>query len=386
MADAVVGSTVTYPALNDQQTTGLRDALGPLVALANPLDYHTFIWNDLDAMTATFTAMLQRKTDLSLLVLDFPRPDRCEYPDWLVAIDALKKARDITGANVGILASLPENLPEGIASELLQAGVVPLCGLDDACKAIEAAAFIGTSLPQEPPLRLNDIQESETAPFTLDARASRALLERYQLRLPVSVGVKGVDELSQCASELEYPVVLKGQGIAHKTEIGAVQLNLSNSSELMNAANHMLQRADQSESQVTLDGFVVESMVQHAVAELLVSVVRDPVHGFVLTLAAGGVMTELLADATQLLLPVTADTITSALSTLKIHAVLQGYRGQTPANIDAIVDAVLQLQQLALGRCDDLLELEINPLICRADDAIIVDVLVSVSQKILSSD
>ncbi|MBX2823843.1 MAG: acetate--CoA ligase family protein [Gammaproteobacteria bacterium] len=377
MADAAVTAKVNFPPLSQTQRHDLREALGPLVALANPLDYHTFIWGDLAAMTATFSAMLKRNADLSLLVLDFPRGDRCEYPDWELAIEALKQASANTGARIGILASLPENLPESIATKLLRDGVVPLCGIDDACVAIEAAAFIGTSHPGPPPLRLHSPASARTSGGmshrTVDATTARRLLAEYRIPQPHSLAVSDKTELEHRITELDYPVVLKGQGIAHKTEAGAVVLDINTASDLLNAAGRMAENP-------ALTGFEVEAMISGAVAELLISIVRDDVHGFVLTLAAGGVMTELLADATQLLIPVTEADIVAALTELKIHSVLEGYRGSAPANAAAITGIVMQLQQLALDFREHILELEINPLICRADDAVVVDILLSVSE------
>jgi len=103
MADAIGDRQLVYPSLSTEQQAALREALGPMVALANPLDYHTYIWN---AMT--------------FLVIDFPRSDTCEDDSWWVAIEALLAARDKTAASVAVLATLPENLPESVADKLMQ--------------------------------------------------------------------------------------------------------------------------------------------------------------------------------------------------------------------------------------------------------------------------
>ena len=120
MADALGARDLTYPALSTEQKTALREALGPMVALANPLDYHTYIWGDLEAMTATFTAMLQTPAAMTFLVIDFPRTDVCEDEGWWLAVDAVIAARDATGATVALLATLPENLPEEVCERLMQ--------------------------------------------------------------------------------------------------------------------------------------------------------------------------------------------------------------------------------------------------------------------------
>ncbi|MEC9310743.1 MAG: CoA-binding protein, partial [Pseudomonadota bacterium] len=87
-ADTAHDLDVVFPPLNERQTTNLRAALGPMVALANPLDYHTYIWRDVDAMTRAFSAMMDPSLAMTLLIVDFPRPDRCSAADWDCAIEA----------------------------------------------------------------------------------------------------------------------------------------------------------------------------------------------------------------------------------------------------------------------------------------------------------
>ena len=93
MADTAEGRrTVGFPALTEEHVARVQQALGPLVAVANPLDYNTFIWNDLPAMTEAFGAFVSGGFDLNMLVLDFPRTDRCSDADWWTAVDAFDAA------------------------------------------------------------------------------------------------------------------------------------------------------------------------------------------------------------------------------------------------------------------------------------------------------
>src|SRR5690606_20141886 len=92
MADAAEGRHVTFPKLAPAHVERVGAALGPLVAIANPLDYHTFIWNDEPAMTASFSAMVSGGFDLNTLVLDFPRADRCSDADWWPTVNAFRSA------------------------------------------------------------------------------------------------------------------------------------------------------------------------------------------------------------------------------------------------------------------------------------------------------
>ena len=362
MADLGQAAKVEFPPLNDRQETMLHAALGPKVSLANPLDYHTYIWGNLAEMTATFRAIMQAP-DLALgcLVLDFPRTDRFTSPDWILAMDAMEAVAKSCDTPMAILASLPENLPEDITRNALDRGLIPLCGMQDSLAAIAALGAISEVTP-EFDVSLPGQSQGEAI---LNEAAAKADLSRHGLRVPKSACYLSTDELTRSASSIGYPVVLKGLGHAHKTELGAVAVNLQNEAALMQAAQRM-----------PCDRFLIEEMVTSTVAEILIGVLRDPAHGFVLTVGAGGVWTEVLQDTVQLIVPTSRKNIREALSTLKITPLLQGYRGTQGANIDAILDAIDVVQSYVIAHKNTLLEIEINPLIARETDAVAVDALI----------
>nr|WP_226892729.1 acetate--CoA ligase family protein [Phycobacter azelaicus] len=358
-ADTAHGRDIIFPPLNPRQSENLRASLGPMVALANPLDYHTYIWRDVDAMTRAFAAMMDPSLAMTLLIVDFPRPDRCSAADWDCAIEATVAARQQTGANVGMVATLPELLPEDVAARLMQAGVVPFCGLSEAIKACEAAGRPAAS-STEPLLLPTPTVEPNLIP---EAEAKRRLSD-YGLRIPISHRARTPGAARACAADIGYPVVLKGEGLAHKSEAGAVVLSLQSGGEVSDAANHMDARS-----------FLVEEMITGTVAELLIGVVKDPAHGFVLTLAAGGTLTEILQDSASLLLPASDAMIEEALSSLRINTVLNGYRGKPAADRAAILRAIRAVEAYVLDHAEGLEEIEINPLICTPLDAIAADAL-----------
>ena len=122
VADLAIEPNVNFPDLNKRQKEDLRTALGPMVALANPLDYHTYIWRDTEAMTLAWSAIMDTNIALTLLIVDFPRTDRCDANDWRCAVDAAILSKKNTGTNVAIVATLPELLPEEFSKELILGG------------------------------------------------------------------------------------------------------------------------------------------------------------------------------------------------------------------------------------------------------------------------
>ncbi|XAZ19784.1 acetate--CoA ligase family protein (plasmid) [Sinorhizobium sp. B11] len=352
MSDAAIGRAVTFRDLEPEQLPRQRGILGDMVTLSNPLDYHTFVWGDRARQTEAFTAMFEGGYDLNLVVLDFPRADRCEAADWVTTADAVTAAASATGALAGILATLPENMPEAVADRLIAEGVVPFCGIDETLIAAEVAAGIGHAWRKPPSLPLLDVASVEGAIETLTEADAKTELDLAGLRTPKGRVAGSPLQAADCAERLGFPVVLKALGVAHKTEAGAVALNLKDAKAVSDAASKM----------AATDGFLVEKMIDRPVAELIVGASRDPVFGLSLTLGAGGIFVELLEDSVILPLPTTRSEISEAISRLKIAKLIEGYRGRPKGDLEATVTAVARAADYVVMNAARLEELDINPL------------------------
>lgn len=362
-ADLAQDLNLTFPPLTNAQRDALFIALGPKVSLANPLDYHTYIWRDADAMTAAFSAMIDPDLALTLLIVDFPRADRCDPTDWDCTVQAALRTRAATGANIAMVATLPELMPEAVAQTLLAGGVIPLNGLREALAATQAAH---RRRPTDLHIDLSVARDTQPAIDLTEADA-KTRLSQFGLKVPQQIVT---DDIRNAPLDtLRYPVALKGIGIAHKTEAGAVLLDLNSTSEVIAAAQAM-----------PVTQFLIEEMVTGTVAELLIGIVKDPAHGFVLTVGAGGILTEILQDTFSLLVPTSPKALEQSLKRLKCYKILAGYRGKPAADLAAIVDAILAMQDYVLANLDRIEEIEVNPLICTQSSAIAVDALIRIAK------
>src|SRR5688572_10389288 len=373
MADAAVGRAVRYRPLDAEEQARVKATLNDLVTIANPLDYHTFVWAKEGAMIETFSAMIGCGFDLSMLVLDFPRSDRCSDADWDIAVRAIAHAAAATGGRTAVVASLPENMPEERAAELLAQNIAPLCGINEAHGAAEAAAFIGLRWKEPLPAPVL-ARPAAAAPkrILFEAKAKQALAD-FGVPVPRRRVVCDPQQAAGAAHELGYPVVLKALGIAHKSESGAVRLNLKSAADVESAAQDLARVGT---------GLLVESMVGDAVAELLIGVTRDPQFGLLMTIGAGGVLVELLGEAASLLLPATEDEIRRAILSLKTAPLLQGFRGRPRGDLDAAIAAAAAVARYAEAHAATLDELEINPLLVRPQGhgAVAVDALIRIRE------
>jgi len=372
IADMAMGRKIYFRELTKEEKQPVQLAAGPLVSVSNPLDYHTFVWADRAAMEEVFTAMMRAGFDLNCLITDFPRPDRCQNDDWQIAIDALAAAADTTAGKACIIAGLHENIGEEQANDLINRGIAPLMGLDDALAAIEAAADIGHFWWQAEfePLFLPQALSSQQH-IVIDEAEGKKLLAGFGVAVPRGAIVEKTDQIGQICEEIGYPVALKVLGIAHKSEHNAVRLHLADAQAVQQAAGELKD----------LGGTLyVEAMVQKPVMELLVGLVRDEQLGLVMTLATGGVMVEVFKDSQTLLLPFDQSDVEQALRGLKSAVLFDGFRGQIKADFEATVETVLQIQDFALAHGARLDELDINPLmVCGEKDgqgAVAADALI----------
>lgn len=353
VADLAAPFGVDFPPPTDAQRQRLGDILGPIVAIANPLDYHTFIWGDGPRTTDVFSTMLGGY-DAGIFIIDPPRPDRCDPSSYGPALASIAEAAKITGKPAFAVASLPENMDEDLAIRLMADGVVPMMGLETALGAIRAAQTAANRGGWRPWATLGARKLS-----LRDEASAKALLAAHGVTVPK--GVTANDLAGLDVSGIAKPFVLKGLGFAHKTEAGAVRLGLTT--------------LDGQADMAGAAGYLAEEMVSGVVAELLVGLRRDPVYGATLTLGFGGVTAELLADTQTLVLPVAADEVREALRRLRLWPLLDGYRGRARADVDAVVAAVMALQAV-MAEQTAIEEIEINPLMVRAQGAVAVDAVI----------
>jgi len=109
-------------------------------------------------------------------------------------------------------------------------------------------------------------------------------------------------------------------------------------------------------------------------------VLRDPAHGFLLTLGAGGVLTEIIGDTVSVLIPAPREELRAALRSLRIAPVLAGYRGAPGADMEDVLDAVMAVQEFVKQEYSRLEEVEINPLICTPSGAVAADALITIGE------
>ncbi len=372
IADMAMSRKVRFPEFDSRTKPKVAATLNEYVSIDNPLDYHTFIWNQEDKLTATFSAVLSGGFDVAMLILDIPTSPLMKPDTWLVTAKALRNAAEATKARAAVVASLPECMPLDLADDYAASGVAPMMGLDDALTAFEAAAFIGRNWARDDKAPLLPATISHGGdPATLTEHEAKQLLRSHGLSVPDGIVCPHADAV-RAAEKLGFPVTLKvsSASIAHKTEAGGVALNLKDADEVKAAAERMATLADD---------VIVERMVTGAVAELIIGLKSDPQFGLALVLGAGGILTELLKDSATLILPTSRPEIERALKSLKIWKLIEGFRNKS-GDQEGVVKAIEAIARFAETRRGLIEELDVNPLLVLppGQGAVAVDALIRI--------
>ena len=381
LADYAEQIGLSFLPVDPMQETELANLLPKIATVSNPLDYTTPIWGQADLTYPVFSkAILAIESDSAVLVQDYPAPglDNSKVFYQRDAI-AFAKATQEQGLPAAICATIPENMDVETRQLLISKGVAPMQGIHETLNAISASAeWLQTRqrilLDTPEPLSLN-LQGGQQV--MVSEPDGKAWLAANDFAVPRGKVVSG-QKLGAVANELGYPLALKmvSPYLAHKTEAGAVVLNLSDSGSVIRASIKMRADVNSYNPQAVTDQFLLENMSPKPLAELIVTLRRDPQFGVALVLGSGGILVELVGDAVTLLLPISPHEITGALKKLRVAGLLEGFRGRPTADLEKISIQIHRLCTTYLKHQNEIAEIEINPLFVYSNRVCAVDVLV----------
>ncbi len=292
--------------------------------------------------------------------------------------DAVLDAWAATTVPMCVITNLPSAMDRAVAGRLRHAGVPVLEGTRSGMVALrhlveDTARRAGlTAAESEPPVDEGRRRRwsLRLAAGPLDTVDGLALLADYGLAVARAVGASTESDVLAAAVTVRYPVVLKTDrtDIAHKSDVGGVVVDLRDPAALSVAYRQMA---------AALGSRVVVMAMAAPGVELVMGVVRDPLVGPLVVVGAGGVLVEVIADRSVGLPPVDRRAAARMIGRLGVHPLIAGHRGAPPADVEAVVGAVVAVSTLAAELGDVIDALDVNPLIAGPEGAIAVDVLVS---------
>ena len=374
MADLIDGLDINFPSLDDRHKDRVKLALNDFVEVDNPLDYHTFIWGDRKRTSECFKQMISGNFAATMLLLDWPRTQESEQKDWDLTLLALSDAISGTREKTIVLASIADCMPKRIIKECQKYGIAPMIGLDICLKALNHSYRIGLAF-QKSSMQSIEILRSLSHPSkisTLTEFEGKKLLKKYGIPVPDGKIISSTSEALIAAEKIHYPITLKVSDVelVHKTELGAVMLNINDPLALEKACQDLFKIGS---------SLLIEKMVQDSVAELIIGVGLDPIFGKYIIIGSGGILVELFKESIPLLFPVNREDVSLALSKLKVFPLINGYRGNPQGDVEMIIDCVMATVKLVSE--NDIDELDINPLLVlkRGSGVIAVDTLIKLN-------
>ena len=181
------------------------------------------------------------------------------------------------------------------------------------------------------------------------------------------------EEAVKFAEEIGYPVVLKivSPDIIHKFDVGGVMLNLQSAKEVGKAYNRMIENVKKQKPEAKILGVNVQEMAPPS-TEVIVGAIKDPQFGPTLMFGLGGIFVEVLKDVTFRIAPITEEDAKEMIREIKAYPILEGFRGVPPADIEDIVQILVNTSRLMM-EYPEISELDLNPIIVYEDGAKTVD-------------
>jgi acetate---CoA ligase (ADP-forming) len=373
-ADACEAVGLEVPELPEEVLASLREFLPAEAGISNPVD-----------MIATASADHYRQTIRALAAY--------EGLDALIVIfikPLLTRPEDVAGAIHEAVAEMPRRIPVQAVfmSEKDHAAARAVGAMPVHLYPEDAAHALGRvmrhvdwrRMPSEEPPDFEDVDHERAAALIaeglgggqewLDIEGASRLLACYGIPIPRWSTAGDPEEAAAAAAELGGAVALKaqGEGLLHKTEMGAVRVGLD-PGQVAEAAMEMDEAVSAAGGR--REKFIVQEMVGDG-TELLIGVADDATFGPVLACGAGGTQAELLHDVSIRVTPITPTDARQMIRSLVTFPLLTGFRGAPHADLDAIEEQLLRVGAMVEAH-SEIAEMDLNPVLARADGALAVD-------------
>lgn len=187
------------------------------------------------------------------------------------------------------------------------------------------------------------------------------------------------DEAVTVADEVGYPVVMKivSPEITHKSDVGGVKVGVKTAEGVRAAFEEITGAARAAQPGATISGVAVQKMAPQGI-EVIIGMSKDPQFGPVLMFGLGGVLVEVLKDVSFRIVPIERRDARQMIEEVQAYPVLQGVRGQDPADIGALEDLLLKLSEFIEAN-PQVAELDLNPVFAYKDGALAVDARIVIS-------
>ena len=387
VSDAASNVGVEVPELTEATKANLQESVADFGNMNNPLDGTGAMYDDEKIFPRLLQALIDDDNiDIVTINLEAndPRPKELKSGNrFTLAIEQAAAASDKPIATFSSVVGGPVD-PE-ILQPLRNAGVPIMEGAECATATIRNLAEYSDfkkNLQAHAGIEAGTITSHAKMPKgILSAEAAFRLFEEFGIPVAPTAFAHSAEEAAAAAQRLGFPVALKVESaeITHKSDVGGVALNLVDNGAVREAYARIFSQVGSRVPIAKIAGVIVQRMAGEGV-EMILGIKRDPLFGPVVLCGLGGILVELLKDVAVGIPPLSRGQAHDMLTRLRGFQILGGVCGKPPADVDALCNAVVTISNLAVGLGDQLLGVDINPLIVlpQGQGVVAVDAVVEI--------
>lgn len=371
--------------LSEETKAKIRQNIPDFASATNPIDLTAAasVTNP-ELFLAPMKALVEDPNVHNIVFTEFPFNWTKEMPIFQEFIEICKNSDKFICVTTFEIAGM--NYPQA-TSELVDHGIPVISGALNPIRSLGklvkyAEKYFAQQVEVQEELKSKQIVPTISADkVTLSETESAAILEAYDIPTPKRFVAVNEEEALRFALQVGYPVVMKidSADIPHKTEADAIRLNLQSAEEVSQAFNDIMKNAKNYNELAVLNGVSVQEMLQQGV-EVIIGANNDEVFGPVVMVGLGGIFVEIFQDVSFRVAPFSRQDAYDMLDELKGSAILDGARGMSSLDKDAIVDVLLKVSDLMLDYQEQIAELDINPVIVYNKGVKAADAMIALKQ------
>jgi len=365
-SDALSMNGLTLDDLEPETRQTLRAALNPSAQVGNPVDILGAAEAP-DYALCVKTLLQDENVDIVLPLL---------VPQALVSPVGVAQAivDESRGSDKTVLASIIGDVSVGEARLVLHGNRIPMYTTAEAMGTVlrhmlDYRAYL--EQPAADPAVPGCIDRTAAEGILVAVHGKESLGEALTRPLLAAYGIPQVEggfagtaqRAAEIAERIGYPVVMKivSPQLLHKSDVGGIKLNLADRDAVLEMYEQMMREISAARPEAELEGVMVEKMAPRG-QEVIIGMRRDPGFGPLMMFGLGGIYVELFKDVAFRVAPLSAQEARQMITETRAGRLLTGFRGQPPADLDAVVDVILRLSQLVLD-FPQIEEAEVNPLL-----------------------
>lgn len=353
---------IEYPDFSEATLKKLNDMLPDFATPRNPLDMTAALCYDADAFASGITTVMSDPS-IEMGLVGLTISDKVTVSNDIMFEGIRRAFEQIPDKPLAVMSFMEAARNKELVERFQNAGIPVLPTTKYGFRALQHLQdfILHDTIKREARLAIPEAHSANTR--ALSEYESKKLLADNGVPVDLGYIAKTKAEVKEYAEKIGYPLVMKVESndILHKSDVGGVMLNIKSLEQAEEAYDKILANAAQHAPNAKINGILMQKMLK-AGTEMIIGLNSDPQFGPMLLVGMGGVFVEVFKDAALYPVPLNHDEALHMLQSLKSFKLLNGYRGNPPADIEALTDMMVKISDFAYRKKDTLKELDMNPL------------------------